>query len=125
MIVADMITWWYLKGWKIFIAKLGNKFRDTVDFFSIGSLMKTLFTPFRQISAGGTSSAALGERFRAFLDQLVSRIIGAIVRIGILIAGTIVLILQFILSVFSVILWPLLPFLPVICILLTMMKVGT
>ena len=123
MIGADLISWWYFRGWKIFVAKLIEKFHDTVDFFSFSSLIKTIFSPFRQISAGGSSSPALDARFRAFLDRLISRIIGAIVRIGILIMGTVVLILQLVFSVVSVIMWPVIPFLPIICILLFMMRV--
>lgn len=113
-----MIFWWYTKGWGSVGRMLKEKLRDTVDFFSMGSLVRTLFAPFRQISAGGTTSAALGERVRAMFDRLFSRMIGAVVRIFILIAGMIVLMLQAIFSIISIVCWPVLPILPVACIML-------
>lgn len=106
-----MLSWWYLKGWKIFSKRLFDKLRDTADFFSMTLLLKTLFAPFRQISAGGAGvNAAIGDRIRAFFDRLVSRFIGAIVRILILLLGGVLLILQFTLSIVVLIAWPILPF---------------
>ena len=118
MISTDMIFWWYTKGWGAVIRSLGARMRDTVDFFSMGSLIRTLFAPFRQISAGGTASEALGERVRAAFDKLFSRIIGAFARIFILIAGVIVLLVELIFSIISIVCWPVLPILPVACIML-------
>lgn len=118
-----MISWWFSRGWGIFATRLFDKLHDTADFFSISSLVKTLFAPFRQISAGVSTSAALDARLRAFFDRLVSRIIGAIVRIGILIFGGIVLLLQLVFSLVMIVAWPVLPFGIIIFSLMAMMGV--
>lgn len=119
-----MLSWWYSRGWKIFTAKLFDKLRDTIDFFSLTSLLRTLFAPFRQISAGKSgTNAALGDRMRAFFDRLVSRIIGAIVRLLILVVGGILVILQLLLSMALLVAWPILPFGILVFGLMTMMGV--
>lgn len=124
MLGTDMLGWWYSRGWKIFTAKLFDKLRDTIDFFSLTSLLKTLFAPFRQISAGKSgANVALGDRMRTFFDRLVSRIIGAIVRLLILIFGGLFVVLQFIFSIVLLVIWPILPFGIVVFGLMAMMGV--
>lgn len=118
-----MLSWWYSRGWGIFTAKLFDKLHDTADFFSIGSLVKTLFAPFRQISAGKSANASLDAKFHAFIDRLVSRIIGAVVRFGILVFGGFTLLLQLIFSLVLIVAWPLLPFGILIFGLMAMMGV--
>ena len=117
MLAYGLISWWYLEGYGLFAKKLFTKLGDTADLFSIGSLLKTLFAPYRQIAAneGGES---LDARFMAFIDRLVSRLVGGVVRIGLVIFGIIVLALQLIGSLLSLLLWPLLPLSPLLFIFL-------
>lgn len=98
--------------------KLFDKLRGAADFFSISLLIRTLFAPFKQIDANGGGNS-LGDKMRAFGDRLISRIIGAIMRIGILIFGLILLLLESIIGFALVIAWPLMPFVPVVGIVLT------
>lgn len=122
MLATGLISWWYIDGYKLFATKIWTKLGDTADFFSIGSLLKTLFAPYRQISANA-SGVSIDDKFMAFLDRLVSRLVGGVARLGIILVGIIVLILQTVLSLISLILWPLLPFIPVLCLILTLMGV--
>jgi len=115
--LISLLHWWYLGGWRGFILSLKEKLRNSADFFSIGILFKTLFAPFRQISAGVVGNS-LESKLHALLDRLVSRIMGAIVRIFIILAGIFVLVFQLIFGVTMAILWPVIPFLPVVCIIL-------
>ena len=117
-VIADLGIWWYSGGFKFFVEKLFEKLRNTADFFSILDLLRTLFSPFRQISAGTTSSLALDVRFRAFLDRLFSRFFGAFIRIFITLIGIVVLTIQFILSLVLIILCPFLPLAPLGCLFL-------
>ncbi len=117
-IVADLLFWWYSGGYRFFLEKLLEKLKNTADFFSISSLLRTLFSPFRQISAEGTSSLALDVRFRAFLDRLFSRFFGAFVRIFIIFFGLIALALQSFLSLVLILLYPFLPLAPLACVAL-------
>ena len=122
MLTTGLISWWYIDGYKLFASRIWTKLGDTADFFSIGSLLRTLFAPYRQISANASGNS-IDAKFMAFLDRLVSRLVGGVARLGIILFGIIVIILQLILSIASLIIWPLLQVIPIICIILSIMGV--
>lgn len=124
MLAFSMLNWWYLQGWGIFLGKIKTSFRNTADFFSFDTLVKTLFAPFRQISAGNSGAISLDAKMRAALDKLFSRIIGFIVRFFLLLVGGIAIIIQAVLALVMLIVWPLMPILPVIGIVLMIIGVG-
>ena len=109
-----LLSWWYSTGYRDFLQLLLSKLRDTTDFFSIDLLLKTLFSPYKQISAEVNS----GSFFQRLLDKLISRVIGFIIRFFIIIVGSLVLILQSILTIFAAFCWPLLPASPFVCFIL-------
>lgn len=109
MLVLDLLYWWYSRGFLELFARLKERLKDAEDFFSIRLLIKNLFSPFRQISAQGTNSLALSERFKAFIDLLISRIVGATVRFLLLIVGIIVIIAQTLIGLVMIVVWPALP----------------
>lgn len=120
MAIAEMFIWWYSHGWLVFMRRLRSTLSSITDFFSMSSLIRTLFKPYRQISAStASSSASLDLRFHMFLDRLVSRVIGFISRLLLLIAGTIIIIIGGIFSLLLIILWPFIPLLPIVGIILT------
>ena len=89
------------------------------------SLIRTLFKPFRQISASSSSTqSALDIRFHMFIDRLISRIIGFFSRLILLISGTIIIVIGAILSLALIILWPIIPLTPVIGIALTLIGIA-
>lgn len=116
-----MIQWWYTRGWKITSSKLSDRLKNAADFFSIRLLVGNMFAPFRQISAGETSNSSMW--LSVFFDKLLSRLVGAVVRFLLLIVGIITIILQAIGGVLLVLVWPLIPFTPVVCIILVLMQV--
>ena len=122
MLIANILQWWYVSGWKIFVSKIFGKLRDIADFFSIGLLLKTLFAPFRQIAAGSVEGA-LEDRFRAAIDRLVSRCVGAVTRTFIILAGLVAMAATTVAGVASIVIWPLVPLMPVACIVLAAMGV--
>lgn len=113
MFVVGVISWWYSDGWKWRLSVLREKIARTLDFFSIGLLARTLFSPFRQISAGSVRGP-LGVKFRAFTDRLISRCIGAMVRSAMILVGIGAIIIHTIIGGIIIIGWGLLPLLPVI-----------
>ena len=123
MVILEMLQWWYQRGWKIFLGKFSNQLKNAADFFSIRLLVTSLFAPFRQISAGELTSSSLSARMTAFFDRLFSRLIGAIVRLILLIIGIVVIVLQAVFGVVAMILWPLVPFAVVGCVVLAVVGV--
>lgn len=113
MFLVGLISWWYGRGWVSQWKRIAHRFSLTLEFFSIGQLLVTLFAPFRQISAAGTGDVSVGGQLRAFLDKLISRIIGSIVRTFTIIFGLIVIILQGLYEIVIMIVWWFLPILPV------------
>ena len=124
MAITEMFLWWYSSGWKVFVGKLKTALSSITDFFSMGSLVRTLFKPYRQISAETTrDGASLDIKFHMFLDRLISRIVGFFSRLTLLLVGIIIIIFGGIISFILVILWPIIPLLPVVGIVLTAMGV--
>ena len=125
MAITEMFLWWYSHGWAVFIRKLRGIFSNITDFFSMDSLIRTLFQPFRQISAGSArADSSLDLKFHMFLDRLVSRFIGFSTRLILLIAGLLIIIVGGIVGLFLVIIWPLIPLAPIIGIVLAISGVA-
>lgn len=85
----------------------------TLEFFSVGQLLSTLFAPFRQISANGGTDGSLGSAMRAFIDKLISRIIGSIVRLATILVGSFVIMFQVVYSFIILALWWFVPVMPI------------
>lgn len=90
-----------------------------LDFFSVGELLKTLFSPYRQISVGQVNGP-VGVKLRAWFDLQMSRVIGAIIRLIVILAGLVAAVLSFALALLLMIGWPILPVLPLVAIVMAM-----
>ena len=124
MLAVSFLQWWYLRGWLIYFDGFRAKMRNLADFFSIGLLLRTLFQPFRQISADETGEkGGLEGMLIAFFDRLLSRFIGFVVRIFIIVAGIIAMTVQFTCGLVIALLWPCIPLLPIAGIVVSSMGV--
>ena len=117
MFLVGILSWWYSLGWRARAVAIEHRLGRTADYFSISILTKTLFAPYRQISAGRVGGS-MSQQLRAFGDQLVSRIIGFIMRTIMIIAGVIALAIQLVWGGTALIVWPLVPAFPVVGVLL-------
>lgn len=113
MLLMSLIQWWYGDGWRQRVRQIGNGVTGMVDYFSITLLLKSLFQPFRQISAG-TVDGAIDAQLRAFADRMVSRLIGAAVRTIIIITGLVAITVQVLLGLLILAIWAIMPALPVV-----------
>lgn len=114
MFLVGLISWWYGRGWIEQWRRIGARFMRTIEFFSIGQLIATFYAPFRQISANVGSDGSMGGAFRAFVDQLISRIIGSFVRGATIILGVVTIILQAVYELVIMAAWWVVPVLPII-----------
>jgi hypothetical protein len=113
MVLLGLLSWWYTTGWKQQALSLREKLASTVDFYSIDLLLRTLFSPFRQISAGRVDGP-LNVQMRAFFDRLVSRLIGGMVRLFMIIFGSIAIALHATAGVALLLAWVFVPLLPLL-----------
>jgi len=113
MFLVGLISWWYGRGWIGQLRRMTHRFGATLEFFSVGQLLGTLFSPYRQISASSASNGSVSAELRAFVDQLISRIIGAFVRFFTIVFGLIVIVLQAAYELLIVVAWWFLPLLPI------------
>lgn len=124
MFLVGIFEWWYGTGLRGHLKQNFLAILRTADFFSVGLLLRTLFNPFRQISANNRSDGSLAEQIGAFTDRLFSRMIGSVVRTFMVIIGILVIILRTLLAGVMIFLWIILPFWPIVGIILWQMGVA-
>lgn len=113
MFIVGMLSWWYGAGWRQRVVAAKEHLGTTYDYFSIDLLLRTLFLPFRQISAGSVRGP-IGVQLRAWFDQLISRVIGFIVRSLTIAVGSVTLFLASLFHGVMIAGWALMPIVPVI-----------
>lgn len=113
-----LISWWYSAGWRDQASLVGERLARVADRYSIELLAGSLFAPFRQIDAGGTARGSLEVKLRAWLDRQISRFIGALIRSVMIVAGIIAFLLSITFGVIWLVIWPFIPVLPVIGLVL-------
>jgi hypothetical protein len=118
LMFGSFLSWWYGEGWAAQVREVGDRLSRVNDRYSIGLLLSTLFSPFRQISAGSVRGP-LGVQMRAFFDRLISRFIGAGIRSVLIGIGLTAAFIGLLLGVLRIIFWPLLPVLPLIGLVLS------
>jgi len=107
MLALSFFSWWYGAGWQQVIHNFSPRLTKVANAFSVGQLLRTLFAPWRRIIT--YPGASLAERFRAWGDNVVSRAVGFIVRLLVLLTAFLSLIAVILLTIVEIIVWPLLP----------------
>jgi hypothetical protein len=115
MIFVDLLIWWYGPGWLQMFRLIQTRTQKVGSAFSIPTLLKTLFSPWRRIMSPG--GKGLDAQMRALLDNAVSRTVGFVVRIMVLVAAGFGTVGSFIYGVVVALVWPLIPVLIVYCLL--------
>jgi len=119
MIVA-LFSWWYGAGWARAAGRVGGRMKAMLEAFSVALLLRTLFDPFRQISAGQVRGS-FDAQLRAMGDRLFSRVFGAVVRSLFIFIGLVGALLAGIIGLIELIVWPVVPFFPIIGIVAAVM----
>ena len=101
---------WFLKAVPLAILKA---WRNTVWFafhyFSLPTLVLTLFAPWRRYSWSYKGGFSIGGYFEALASNLFSRVIGAVMRLPIIATGLIAVFLAFCAGAVVLVAWFLLP----------------
>lgn len=107
MLVGSFFTWWYGRGWRQVAGSFRPRLQGVADSFSVGLLVPTLFEPWRRIIT--PTGRSLEEKWRAWADNMFSRIIGFVVRLLVLLAAGLTVVVVAVLSLIEVLVWPLVP----------------
>ena len=118
MFLVGILSWWYGSGWRQRLHMTLTRLAQVSDYFSIALLASTLFAPFRQISAGGTGGS-LSQQVRGLFDQLLSRMIGLLVRLTMILFGLVTILLVSIWGAVVLFMWAIVPIFPVIGLIMT------
>ena len=114
MLLLAYFHWWYGPGWRDAAGRVQAYLRHTYLEFSVPILLRTLVSPWRRIITPG--GGAIGQRFRAAIDNLFSRAIGLVVRVLALMAALLIMFLTLVVGGGLVLFWPILPALGVFLI---------
>lgn len=105
---AYFITWYYNIAPSVYWGYLTRLIRDLYLYFSVPDIIKTLFSPWRHDQIP-ISQVSFSEKFQVIGENLVSIIIGFIVRGVTLIVAAIIIGILLIIGVCLFILWYLWP----------------
>lgn len=123
MRVWALMSWWYSVGWVGEFQLQTQRLQRVERYFAFGTLLRTLFQPFRQIDAG-SSRGALSVQLRAWLDRTISRLIGASARLVLLFVGAVWWCISVLVSICWLLVWPLLPLAPMLGAVAAMLGIG-
>lgn len=124
MFIWLCVRWWYGAGWAYAWRRgVVQRLEWCEATFSMGALVRTWFAPFKQTYSGKVKGS-IGVHFRAAVDSLVSRVIGFLVRSVLLLAGLVTSLFVFVTGLVFIIVWPFIPLLPLIGLVLWLMGVG-
>jgi len=121
MFVLLLLSWWYSRGWAWVVERILGRFKVINEVFSVGILLRTLFAPWKQIQTAKTFQ----NFFQSTLDNFISRMIGAVVRIGMLLTAMVLSLLILTLGLALVIVWPMIPLLIIVLPLISLGVVGS
>ena len=109
MLLVAFIHWWYGPGWRDTAGRLTTRIQETYLTFSVPILLKTLGQPWKRIVT--LPGRSIGEKARAIIDNLISRVVGLIVRLCALAAASIIISVYLLIGATLLILWPAIPLL--------------
>lgn len=124
MVIILALKWWYGAGWRwAWHRTIIERLQWINEAFSVSALVKTWFSPFKQ-TYRKTKNASIDTHIQAAIDNLVSRFVGSLLRTIIIFVGLIGMVLAFVVGLVTVLIWPIVPFLPLIGIVLSILGVG-
>lgn len=101
-------SWWYGQGMVDFYQAILVMTGKIYAYFSVTTLVRTLFDPWKRDNYS-VENASLQARLKIALDNLLSRLIGFVIRIFTMLFGFFVTIAFFLFTVLILVLWLTLP----------------
>ncbi len=108
-IVFKWVFWHFIEVSKVIILGWGNFLKFNLVYFSVGDLIKSLFAPWRGDVGNYGRGFDAKRYFETFFSNMISRVLGAIVRLVIIAVGLAMQVLIFFAGLFVLIIWICLP----------------
>lgn len=102
----SFISWWYGPGWEQLIKYWLGKLQYYRQVFSLTLVLRSLFSPWKQMR--GRARKGIQGFFYQALDSFISRFVGLMLRLGLLIFSGIWFLILGIVMAISIISWPIL-----------------
>jgi len=112
-IFTTWLKWQFYEMPKFLLQAWNNYFLFSVNYFSFTLLLKTLFSPWRRYRWRYPRGFDLGEFFGTLISNFFSRILGALMRVVLIIAGIFFQLFVVIAGLIIFIAWFSLPFIVV------------
>lgn len=94
-----------------------------METFSVGALVRTWFSPYKQ-TFSGSAKGSIGMLLRAFVDSLISRVIGFLVRTILIFTGLVCAIFSLASGLLLLVLWAVIPLALPASLIMIVMGVG-
>lgn len=111
LIAQDYFLWHYTRAFREFFHVWMNLIWFTIHFFSLPQLLRTWISPYKRITEERQQGFSFEDWLGTVLVNILSRIVGAILRTTIIIAGTASLLFVIAFGATIYVLWILLPIL--------------
>lgn len=111
--IGDIFGWWYTKGIRDFFIYLKAIFLKITDIFSVKLLLRTFFSPWKR-DITSMEGLPLNQMLQVIVFNLISRIIGALIKTIILLIYLIALSVFFAISISLLLIWILLPLISIL-----------
>jgi len=108
-VIKDYFIWHYFRAWKELFNVWLNFLWFTIHFFSIPELFQSLFAPWKRMTEERKRSFNFEDIASFFIINFLSRLIGAVLRATIIVAGLIVLTFVIIIGAGTFVFWLLAP----------------
>jgi len=109
-IFAVWLYWQFYEMPKFLLQVWNNYFMFATNYFSLPILLKSLFSPWRRYNWSYPKGFDLVEFFNTFISNIFSRILGALMRVVLIIAGFLFQIFVVIIGAIIFLAWMLIPF---------------
>lgn len=109
-LIPAYIMWHYTRALREYWHHTENVLWFIGHFFSLATLVRTFFAPWRRLDADKAEHEKLGDMFSRLIFNTIMRVVGAFLRFWILLVGISVLVLAAVMFAGGFIVWLILPF---------------
>ncbi|MEK7650321.1 MAG: hypothetical protein AAB364_00370 [Patescibacteria group bacterium] len=114
----EYLWWHYTLAWRDLVVIWGNYLWFIYHFFSISVLARTLLAPWKRLGEVYPARFNLGATLATFFINSLMRLVGAVIRIIMLVFGGLVYLLVILLGSVTLILWLVLPLIIILALVL-------